>query len=531
MANSNENIQNPKDDQEKMVDEGIQNHSEHTAENKQPESKDNAQKKDESTCLCRFFKKIAEWICTRKNKNSNKTDENATENNDAAKQAEMKQADTVEQPNEQRKPSDHLETISKLIGISTVLGILVGGFVIFAYLLKINQLSILPDVISNPSSLIAASTVFIIIFIIIFLVHQILVYSLFPDSVLLKKDIQSPKSPKSNCSDKIFGWVVRLSFMMFYLLIVFTLSKLLKIFLEYLFPQAKNTNISLFLLIFIILAIVMHIIYNYLIYYLNSIDKIFIKGIMTVVIALCLSIFGFSDKIAILYFTHSIETFENSSWYLLHNNFQQNNSSQEINGIDKNDLRKIKEKFNCSSFLKKQKRDNIEPQKKIHCSTTPEQRNNALYGYMAWNLGDTKFFCPATTDNTEADFTEAKGTKEREAADKLAEECIVISGKALQIMPESYITTNTDGIDDNNPVSTGHDNSAIDINTDVRSKNDFNAQSNTGLTNYNIQPVLPIQSNAKNMSIQINYGSCNHDSPKNKDDHPDIEYTDKKICQ
>lgn len=115
--------------------------------------------------------------------------------------------------------------------------------------------------------------------------------------------------------------------------------------------------------------------------------------------------------------------------------------------------------------------------------------------------------------------------------EQLRKECIVISGKALQIMPESYISTNTDGIDDGNPDNTGHDDPAIDINTDVRFKNDLNAQSNAGLNNFNVQPVLPIQSNAKNMSIQINYGSCNHDSPRNKDGHPDIGYTDKKICQ
>ena len=101
----------------------------------------------------------------------------------------------------------------------------------------------------------------------------------------------------------------------------------------------------------------------------------------------------------------------------------------------------------------------------------------------------------------------------------------------MQIMPEDYISTNTDGIDDGNPENTGHDNPAIDINTDVRFKNDLNAQSNAGLNNFNVQPVLPIQSNAKNMSIQIHYGSCNHDSPRNKDGHPDIGYTDKKICQ
>ena len=64
-------------------------------------------------------------------------------------------------------------------------------------------------------------------------------------------------------------------------------------------------------------------------------------------------------------------------------------------------------------------------------------------------------------------------------------------------MPESYISTNIDGIDGSNPDNTGHDDPAIDINTDVRFKNDLNAQSNAGLNNYNIQPVLPIQSNAK----------------------------------
>ncbi|WP_308861149.1 hypothetical protein [Neisseria mucosa] len=496
-ANSNENTQNPKENQEKMADEGIQKHSEHTAANKQPESEDNVQNKNKPTRLCNFFIKIKEWREARKNKNSEKAYENAAENNDAAKQEEMKQADTVEQLKEQRKLSDHFETISKLIGISTVLGILLGGFVLYVYLLKINQLSLLPDVINNPSNLIVASTVFIIIFIIIFLLYYILAYLLLPELVLLIQDIRNLKSPKSNHSDKIVIWVIRLLFIIIYLPIIITLFRLLGIFLEYLFPQAKNINISLFLSILITAIIVFHYIHNNLIGYLNSIDKIFIKGVMTIVITLCLLIFGFSDKIAILNFTHAIEIPENSSWYLLHNNFQQNNGSQETNGIDKNDLIKLKQNFKCSILSEKEKaKKGI-----VKCSSTPEQRNNALYGYMAWNLGDIKFFCPATTDNTKADSTKIKDedskTEERKAADelaakeakKLAKECIVISGKALQIMPESYISTNTDGIDDGNPENTGHDDPAIDIKTDVRFKNDLNAQSNAGLNNFNVQPI------------------------------------------
>ena len=119
MDNSNENTQNPKENQEKMADEGIQKHSEHTAENKQPESKKTTTRRD--------LNKLRR------------------------KQKQIQQA---------TQKTDHLETISKLIGILTVVGILFGGFVIFVYLLNINQLSILPDVISNPSSLIAAITIF-----------------------------------------------------------------------------------------------------------------------------------------------------------------------------------------------------------------------------------------------------------------------------------------------------------------------------------------------------------------------------------
>lgn len=531
MANSNKNTQNPKDNQNKMTDEGIQEHSEHTAENKQPESKDNAQKKDESTCLCKFFKKIKEWICARKNKNSNKADENAAKNDDAAKQEEMKQTETVEQPKEQRKLSDHLETISKLIGISTVSGILFSGFVIYVYLLKINQLSIFPDVISNPSSLIAAITIFIFIFINIILFEYVLIHLFLRELLLfllrvlplLIQKFCNQKPPKSYHSNNNYWWLLRLFFITFYGIIIYGLSQILIIFLEYLFPQVNGVYLLLY---FIILRIVIYCLRKKLIDPLNSNDIVSItKGAMTYIITFLLLIIFFSDKTKILNFTHTIEIPENSSWYLLHNNFQQNNGSQETNGINKSDLKKLKKYFT----------------KPKQCSKL-DPRENALYGYMAWNLGDTKVFCPPTIDNRKADSTKTEDensktknedskTEGQKEADKIAEECIVISGKALQIMPKGYISTNTDGIDDNNPDNTGHDDPAIDIKTDVRFKNDLNAQSNAGLNNFNVQPVLPIQSNAKNMSIQINYGSCNHDSPRNKDGHPDIGYTDKKICQ
>ncbi|MEZ7769978.1 hypothetical protein O3682_00885 [Neisseria sp. 27098_8_112] len=463
MDNSNENTQNPKENQNKMTDEGIQ---EHSVENKQP-----AQQRTQTI--------------------------------------------------------DYFEIFSKISRISTVLGILFGGSVIYIYLLKIDQLSILPEVISNPSNLIAAITIFIPIFIIIILLYYLslhLLLILFPfirKLLLTIQNYRNSKSPKENNSNDNSNEII---LGLFYILIILSINfwllpKFLKSFLEYLFPKIDGNIYILFIPLFFL--IIGNFLRNKL--FENSNLKEFIINILTILaIVMNILILALPDKTRILNFTHAIEIPRNSSWYLLHNNFQQNNGSQETNGIDKNDLIKLKQNFKCSILSEEEKTE-----KNIECSSIPEQRNNALYGYMAWNLGDTKVFCPPTTDNTKIDDIE----EWKIPAEKLGKECIVISGKALQIMPKGYISTNIDGIDDGNPENTGHDDPAIDINTDVRFKNDLNAQSNAGLNNFNVQPVLPIQSNAKNMSIQINYGSCNHDSPRNKDGHPDIGYTDKKICQ
>ena len=441
MSNSNENTQNPKGDQEKMADKGIHEHSEHTAENKQPESKKTT---------------------TRQNLNR------------------LKQQRKQIQQSKQK--TDYLEIISKILGISAVLGIIIGGFITYFYLYKIDKLSIFPDTLLNASSLIAIITPFGLLS---------LILSLYFFSIY---QLSSSIKTKSNRFESValfsislivvflFMWMLLNDYSLFGILFIYTLFALGFLHYDILNPKENLSPFQLFL--------------------------VMILSILFLVIL-------FSNHNAILHSFRFIETPENPSWYLLHNNFQKNNGFQEINGIDKNDLLKLKQKFKCSTLP-----ETWRTKKGITCS--PETRNNALFGYMAWNLGDTKVFCPPTVDNT-------KGNEEEK--EKLGKECIVISGKALQIMPESYISTNTDGIDDNNPDNTGHDNPEIDIKTDVRLKNDLNAQSNAGLNNFNVQPVLPIQSNAKNMSIQIHYGGCNHDSPRNKDGHPDIGYTDKKICQ
>lgn len=500
MANSNENTQNPKDDQKKTADEGIQEHSEHTAENKQPESKDNAQKKNESTCLCKFFKKITEWMCASENKNSNKADENAAENNDAAKQEEqeeIKQADAVEQPKEQVKLTDVLEVISKILGISAIFGTFIGGFFIYNYLSYLGQLSIFPEVINNPSNLIASAIYFSII-LIIFMFKSFLIF--FAGFIYESEEKLITKNSKILLLSILY---IPISYLLF----------------QFISDYIQEVDIKIILILFILLFDAFYFFSGYKKLYKdeqfikNNLNSLFFFAQIIIITFLMIPNFKyryFFESTRFVRFAESPK--DSSSWYLLHNNFQKNNGSQETNGINKNDLLKLKQKFKCSALSKTERE-----KEDIDCSPHPETRNNALFGFMAWNLGDTKVFCPISSINS--------------PQKELKNECIAINGKALQIMPESYISTNTDGIDDSNPENTGHDDPAIDINTDVRFKNDLNAQSNADLNNYNIQPVLPIQSNAKNMSIQINYGNCNPNSPKNKDGYPNMEYTDKKICQ
>ena len=153
----------------------------------------------------------------------------------------------------------------------------------------------------------------------------------------------------------------------------------------------------------------------------NSKEKnmmLFSSILFSFTILIFASVLSDNFKINLLYPVRFIETPKNSSWYLLHNDFQQNS------GINKNDLVKLKQKFKCPILS-----ENEKLKKGIDCSSKPEQRNNALYGYMAWNLGDTKVFCPPTAENN----------KGKEEAAKLADECIIISGKSLQILNEKYI--------------------------------------------------------------------------------------------
>lgn len=123
-----------------------------------------------------------------------------------------------------------------------------------------------------------------------------------------------------------------------------------------------------------------------------------------------------SDKFykRILYPMRFVEIPINSSWYLLNNKAHSanRNSFGEMDGLN---LEKIKKNFYCV------KREN--------CSEIAQQQKNALYGYMAWNLGEVKVFCPADVDFGNTPKQNALNTKK----------CLVINGSFLRILDEQYI--------------------------------------------------------------------------------------------
>ncbi|WP_217429463.1 hypothetical protein, partial [Moraxella bovoculi] len=145
-----------------------------------------------------------------------------------------------------------------------------------------------------------------------------------------------------------------------------------------------------------------------------------------------------------LYTVRFIEKPQDSSWYLIHNG---NTASQTINGFTKDDIKKQKQIFNakdCGALSGESKEKCQNDNKEIF-----NQRHNALYGYMAWNLGNTKVFCPVSvdffiTDVENESLNQAKGTNEKkkeksQILDEKSKKCLVIDGKYLQPISEHYL--------------------------------------------------------------------------------------------
>ncbi|MDO5686078.1 MAG: hypothetical protein Q4G42_01615 [Neisseria sp.] len=106
-----------------------------------------------------------------------------------------------------------------------------------------------------------------------------------------------------------------------------------------------------------------------------------------------------------LYPARFVELPQNSNWYLISYDFE-----KRYGGIEK-----FKTQFTC---------DNNNNSTRECASNMPR---NALYGYMAWNIGSTKIFCPKS-----ADFNDKNKAEQ-------SKQCLWIDEKLLQKIDFQYI--------------------------------------------------------------------------------------------
>ena len=290
-----------------------------------------------------------------------------------------------------------IETIIKAITLLATIGLIFGAFTSYNYLTYIQQLSIYPELTPTITNLTTSFVTFIILFL-LFLTPFLLPYL----SIPIVYEIKNKGGTIKNVSTSIMIMTPYVLFGIIILstkitdaeyitkLLIFTFLLYATLFCVYVIKpcllNVKNIKqhiIFPYILIFIIIPSAM-LIYSLIIFFpvtsswINDIDKqylflfiitlllifnallalYYIKSlnnqkpnniyiicilpmIFTIIAIFSISYFTDSLSIRMLYPVRFVEMPKDSSWYLLHNNFQINNGAQETNGIDKNDLKKL----------------------------------------------------------------------------------------------------------------------------------------------------------------------------------------------
>lgn len=142
----------------------------------------------------------------------------------------------------------------------------------------------------------------------------------------------------------------------------------------------------------------------------------------------------FSNYEVSLYKIRFIEKPQDSAWYLIHNG---NATSDTINGLTEKDIKKYQYNFEPVFWGKYCQVDVFTNQNMKSCRKLNDDINsispNALYGYFAWSLGNTKVFCPQSVD-----FFKTDNQDER---NEMSEKCLVIDGKYLQPISKHFLSS------------------------------------------------------------------------------------------
>ena len=142
----------------------------------------------------------------------------------------------------------------------------------------------------------------------------------------------------------------------------------------------------------------------------------------------------FTDDIPqkLLYPIRFIEIPKDSGWYVINNKYQRKEDFElhdiVVNGITNEGMGYIKK-----NFTRKVPFEGIDfDEGKNKCAQPKDKlQKNALYGYMAWNLGEVKVFCPRSVQfygkHTEQELLLA------------SQKCLVLKADILQSLDRQYI--------------------------------------------------------------------------------------------
>lgn len=361
------------------------------------------------------------------------------------------QGDQNEAPNITKNLSKFINYIPKITALFTVIGIFIGNLNIYNYLKHINFDFLFSDIIGNSSSAIAILLMHLLfLFLLTFGFFSPFLINIFAKVVSFDKNLEiNYKKLYGVCLlNSIFYIIITAfylklnfqfeyyAFMMFLLSFIFRFDRF-----NFITPKDKSLFIAIFVanitvfpsfiyfsfVYFSILPTVednfitwafflvgtLLFLFNFLVSYISKTNtkysEILVISSLIFIVIYNFFLSSFQDYSISLHKPKFIEKPQNSSWYIIHNG---NTNSDKINGFSKTEIQNLKLEFKP---LDKDVKDIENP--------------NALYGYMAWNLGNTKVFCPVSVD-----FFDDKGNNKEKSA-----KCLVIDGKYLQPVSEHYL--------------------------------------------------------------------------------------------
>jgi len=133
-----------------------------------------------------------------------------------------------------------------------------------------------------------------------------------------------------------------------------------------------------------------------------------------------------------LYPIRFIEMPKDSGWYMINNNYTRKEDvgfqGVGVNGITTEGMEYIKK-----NFTREVPSEGIDFDEEKNKCAQPKNKlqKNALYGYMAWNLGEVKVFCPRSV--------EFYGKHTEEELLIASQKCLVLKADVLQPLDKQYI--------------------------------------------------------------------------------------------